>query len=249
MTTPVRLHQLRSRAAMHAAATPQGAPAQGSAYELMLAQLYEHRRRLHDIKSVERKIEAKATFLASYEPWIDGVLAQGQGSQDLIITTMLVWHIDVGNYERALQIARYAVHYQLAMPDQYERDLATVLIDEFSTAALAGKLASYKAIGDPGDPGAPEGTAIDLLSEVLTLTQGADAHDQARAKLHKACAYALIGKSAIQEVDFKTLTLEQCQLAMPHLTRAFELFEGVGVKKDIERLERRLKDLQPPDPS
>lgn len=232
MTTPVQRHQQRVRAGLASAAAPHGTTVQGSAYQLMQAQLYEHKRRLHDIKSVERKIEAKAQFVGIYDPWIDGVLAEGQGAQDQVFTTLLVWNIDVGNYERALTMADYALQHKLAMPDKYERDLSTVLVDEFATAALSGKL--------------PADEAMRLLGGVTHLTDEDDIHDQARAKLYKAIGYALIGKTPTQDADFTALSLSQAQAAMQSLKRAFELFEGVGVKKDIERLERRLKDLQPP---
>jgi hypothetical protein len=68
-----------------------------------------------------------------------------------------------------------------------------------------------------------------------------DAPDQARAKLYKAIGYALIGKTPTNEPDFTTLDETKARLAMEKLQRAHELFSQVGVKKDMERLERRIK--------
>jgi hypothetical protein len=205
---------------------------QGSAYDLVMAQLIEHRRMLKDIQSVERKIAAKVAFLPIYDAWIDGALAAGNGAQDEVLSTVLVWHIDAGNYARALQIARYVVQHGLQMPDRYERNVATVLIDEFGAAALAGRM--------------PHELALQVLPDVLQLTAEHDAPDQARAKLHKAVGYALIGKSGSADVDLSAVPEPVARLALDHLQRALALFDQVGVKKDLERLERRLKASAPP---
>lgn len=232
--TPAQRSFQRKLGALTAAAAPRGSAPQGSAYELLLVQLAEHRRALKDIQSIERKIEAKRQFLPAYDPWVDGVLAEGRGANDQIVSTVLVWHIDAGNYARALKIARYAVEHDLAPPDQYERSLGTILIDEFSAAALNAKM----GLDD----------ARELLPQVLALTEALDAPDQARAKLHKAAGYALIGKTGPADVDLDAVPLPQARDALDHLQRALALFDQVGVKKDIERLERRLKKPATPAP-
>lgn len=232
--TPARAHMLAVTAASLSADDP-GAnldPAQTSAYELMQAQLYEHRRALKAIQSIERKVEAKRDYLPLYWPWVDGVLAGGRGAPDVVLTTVLVWAIDAGEYPRALQIAEYVLAHGLSLPDQYQRYPATTLIDEMAEAGLKGKL--------------PAAEAVLLLQRVEALTRERDVPDQARAKLHKALGYALIGRTAASEVDYKGLPADLAAQALPYLHRAFELFEGVGVKKDIERLERRVKDAAAP---
>lgn len=225
--SPAQRHQARVLAQLAAAAAPHGGQVQGSAYELMLAQLIEHRRRLKDIQSVERKIEAKRIFLPEYDAWIDGALESGNGAQDLVLTTVMVWHIDAGHWERALQIARYVVRHGLELPDQYERGTATLLIDEFGAAALAGKM--------------PPDVALQILPAVYELTAPFDAPDQARAKLHKAIGYAHMGKVGAADVDLAALPAYALSNALWHCQRALVLFDQVGTKKDIERLERRLR--------
>ena len=233
--TPAQRHLQRKQASQAAAAAPAGATTEGSAYELMLAQLYEHRQQLKAIQSIERKIEAKRTFLPLSAPWVKGVLESGQGAQDLVLTTVWVWALDVGDYALALDMARYILQHGLTLPDQYQRDAATTLIDEVADASLKGKV--------------PFDLAAAVLAQVDELTTERDVPDQARAKLHKAMAYAIVGRTSVSEVDYKDLPLAQAQAALPHLHRALELFQGVGVKKDIERLERRVKDLTLPPPA
>lgn len=230
--TPAQMHLQRKQAAQAAGNAPAGATTEGSAYELLLAQLYEHRQQLKAIQSIERKIEAKRQYLPLYEPWINGVLESGQGAQDLVFTTVWVWALDVGHYQLALAMAKYILAHGLTLPDQYQRDPATTLIDEVSDASLKGKV--------------PFKDAEFALKWILDLTAEHDVPDQARAKLHKALAYAIVQRTSASEVDYKELPLGKAQEALPHLHRALELFDGVGVKKDIERLERRVKELTPP---
>lgn len=231
--TPAQRHQQRKLSSQANGAAEPGSELQGSAYELMQAQLAEHRRSLKLIQSVERKIEAKRLFLPVYDAWVDGALASGTGGHDLVLTTVMVWHIDAGNYRRALDIATYAIAHKLPLPDQYDRNLGTVLIDEIGAAALAGKI--------------PLAEALDILRDVLWMTENLDAPDQARAKLHKALGWALIGKTGPADIDYEAVLRPAARDALEHLQRALLLWDQVGCKKDIERLERRLK--KPDEPS
>lgn len=230
--SPVTRHLQRMAAAEAAARAdaPQQMPSAAShARELMLAQLYEHTKTLKGFQSVEKKIAAKAEMVLVYDDYIDGVLKAGQGEDDPIVTTLLVWNIDAGRYDRALQIAAYVLARGLKLPDQYQRDVPTLLLDEFSEAAIAGKLAGEQA--------------LKILSALGALTEGHDAPDQANAKFWKALGWATMGKTRTVEVDPKELALEPCQHARTYLTRALELDANVGVKKDVERLQRRIEQL------
>jgi hypothetical protein len=231
--SPAQQHFQRTVAAKAAAATAQGEVVAGSDYDLIFAKLVTDKQRLKQIQSIQRKIDTKRTMLADYQPWIDGVLAAGQGGKDDVLSTVMVWHIDTGDFARALQIADYVIAHSLPLPDQYNRDAPTLLLDEIPDAYLQMVAQGVKL----------DVTAIDILLHVEQLTNGKDAPDQARAKLHKALAYAYLGQ--IGEDDLSGEQLPVAQTAMTHLLRALDLFNGIGVKKDIERLERRIKKASP----
>lgn len=199
----------------------------GTAYELQRAQLHQHRLRLKELQSVEKKIAAKRAMLPEYDAYIDGVLEARPGTQDEVIATVLVWHIDAGNHQRALQIAAYALASGIQPPDHYHRDLPTIVQDEVAEAILSGALQG------------PD--ALQVAAQAMALTEHADTPDQARSKLHKAAGWAVLGKTATHDVDMKTRTLKACKEALPLLQRAMALDARAGVKKDIERLERRLE--------
>lgn len=213
MTSSIRKHFERVTAAQ-AAADAGDAPMRGDAFDLMQAQLFEDYRRLKSIQSVERKIEVKREILPNYAEYVTGVLETGQGAQDEVLMRVMLWRIDVGDIDGALHIARYAIPHGLEPGDQFQRSTAAILVEETAEQALA--LAEDDA------------HLLDALIEVDRLTEGADMHDQIRAKLHKALGN---GHRAHQEPT----------TALEHFQRALELNDRVGVKKDIERLERELK--------
>lgn len=225
MNSPARRHFIRhTAAAAAAAAAPEAMHPDATVYELHLAQLADHKRTLHAIKSVERKIEQKRKLLPAYDDYVAGVITAGNGVQDDVLVTVMVWRIDTGDIDQALAIADYALAHKLSLPDQYKRDTATVVAEEVAEHALRAMAAST-------DP-APK-TLIDQLSTAGTLTAGHDMPDEVRAKLHKALGYALRGHDNASALD--------------HLQRAVELDPRVGVKKDIERLQREIKN-NPPAP-
>ncbi|MBR8114425.1 terminase [Burkholderia cenocepacia] len=216
MTSPARRHFQRVSAQLASASAGAGETMVGTAYELMLAKLAIDKRRLKDIKSIARKIEVKrAELLPEYVEYVAGALNGGRGAQDDVLTTVMVWRIDVGDFAGALDIARYAIAHRMTLPDQYDRTLATALAEEFAEASLASLKKDATELRVDGAQ----------LAEVAQLTASHDMHDQVRAKLHKA-----IGYTFERDGDLPA--------ALEHLRRALELDDRAGVKQDIARIEK-----------
>lgn len=214
LLSPAEAHRQRILAAKS-----QGANAtqtqNATAYELKLMELAEDKRALKTIQSTEAKVDKKRELLPKYADWTKGALAGAQGVQDEVLMTMLVWNIDVGDYGEALAIAYYAIEHKLELPDQFSRTLACLVAEEIADAQIK--------LHTEGKP-----INVDALIACAQMTEGEDMPDQVRAKLHKAIGYGLTG---INDA-----------LALTNLKRAFELHEKSGVKKDIEKLERQLKN-------
>ncbi len=223
-----RQHYERVCAALANQNSEHGAEMQGSDYELICSKLIQDQQRLKAIQSVQGKIEVKRQILPDYQAWVDAALAANKGAQDRVLTTVMVWHIDAGNYLQALAIAQHCLAHHLSLPDQYQRTLPTLLLDEIPGAYLSGQASNDDAMA--------------VLNQVETLTQEYDAPDQARAKLYKALGYAVIGKVS-SDFDPETLSLSQAEQALAYLNKAVGLFSNIGVKKDIERIERHIKNL------
>jgi hypothetical protein len=219
MSSPAKRHFAEVSAKLAAAATAaadSGTMAGASAYELMLVKLAADRRRLKSIQSIEQKVKVKREeLLPDYADYVNGALEGGRGAQDEVLTSIMVWRIDVGDFAGALQIAAYVLQHGMTMPDQYDRTLATVLAEEVADTALR----AFKL-----DPDAVIDTQ--QLLQVMDMTDPHDMPDQVRAKVRKAIGYSLMAKDPAA--------------ALPHLERALELSEHSGVKQDIARLRKQL---------
>ena len=224
MTSPCRSHKQRVIAAQSGAADPVMDSKAATQYELMLMQLAEHRRRLKQIQSIERKIEVKRQLLPEYESYVQGVLLSNSGRQDDVLMTVLVWYIDTGAIDKALDVAEYALNHDLQTPDRYERSSACLIAEEIADTAL--KLMD-------GENAVP----AELIGKAIALTEEHDMFDQVRARLLKAYGMALT-KSGNQSA------------AVEPLKRALELDERSGVKKLIEQTERDIKknSVKPEEP-
>ena len=146
------------------------------------------------------------------------MLEAGQGAQDDVLMRVMLWRIDAGDLAGAIAIAHYAITHGLTPPDQFERGTAAIIAEEVADQAL-------KQLDDED---ANTAALLEHLVSVEALTREADMHDQIRAKLHKALGYA-------------QRTNGQLENAQATLERALTLNERIGVKKDLERLERELK--------
>jgi hypothetical protein len=220
-------HRLRVLAELEAAAaSPLTSMAGATAYELQLAQLLQDRLRLKNIEGNERKAALKIQLLPTYEPYIEGVLAGGNGAQDEVMTTLMVWAIDAGAFPDALKIAGYVLKHNLIMPDRFARSTGCLIAEEVAEAALKAQ----KAGGE---------FDLQTLLDTEELTRERDMPDEARAKLHLA-----IGRALAAQVTDETPTaelMETLRSARGNLTRAIALHTSCGGKKDLERVDRLLK--------
>lgn len=213
MTSPAQRHRERMQAklaAVEASDHGEGQPT-GSAYELMLAKMAEDKRSLKAIKSIEKKIELKRQRLPEYSAWIEGRLMAETLAQDDVLATTMIWRIDTGDIEGALNIAEPMLAHGLKLPEHYQRDLATTVVEEIADRATSA---------DGGNV-----TTADLL-RVAALTDGCDMPDEVGSKLHKALGLSLREQSPPQ--------------ALEHLQRALQLNARAGVKKEVEKLEKQL---------
>ncbi|WP_288657447.1 terminase endonuclease subunit [Pantoea sp. UBA6567] len=211
--SPARQHRQRVQAEQ--AARQGGSVRHASGYELMLMQLGEDRRRLKGIQSTVKKAEIKVEVLPKYVPWVDGVLATDGAQQDDVLMYVMLWRVDAGDYAGALAIGRHAIRHGWSMPQGFNRNVQTLLAEEMADAAKNAIVA--KTDFDPG-----------LLMQTLDVIGELDMPDQSRARLHKSLGWVLREGQPVA--------------ALNHLQQAMQLDERCGVKKDIEQLERKIRN-------
>ena len=214
-------------------AEPAGPPAP-SPYLEMQFRLAGDRRTLKAIQSVEKKIERKRELLPAYLPWIEGVLAQaretGAAADDEILATVMIWSIDIGDYDLALILADHVLKHRLSLPERFNRQPAVLIVEEISDAALLAFGASKPW---------PHG----VLETAEQLTAGFDMPDQVSAKLQKAIGLEQQHLADNPPADHAIAGWRSAHLdrALTCFRRALELNPKAGVKKPIEQLERELK--------
>ena len=222
-------NQLRKRAAQEAAAAAPAALMEGATnYEVMLAKLQQDQFRLKQVQSTEGKAKLKAELLPEYVPYIEGVLSAGQGAQDDVLVTVMVWRFDASDFDGGLQIAEYVLRHQLVMPDRFNRTTGCLVAEEVATAALNAQKAGKRF-------------PLETLTRTAELTDDQDMPDEARAKLVLASAreqLALVNEEAEKLNDEE---IGQLQAGIALLQRAIKLHDKCGGKKDLERAERLLK--------
>lgn len=241
MLSPAKASFQRKLAALVSGATArEGAaapmPTEGpvaSEYQQLLAALQIDMNRLRQIQSTDKKMEAKRGMIGQYLPWVEGALAAETPAQDEIVGNMLIWSLDIADWDLAFRLAEHFLRHGLALPERYKRQPATLIAEQVAEAGLA------------------PASSIDLvtLQKFDELLQGRDMFDQVEAKLYKALGLAFqraadaFDPSADNAVaGGKSALLKN---ARDCFGSALSLDKGAGVKKLIEALDRELKKAAP----
>lgn len=202
-----------------------------SEYELQLAALGNDLAQLKSIHSTEGKVAAKRDLIDKYTHHVDATLSAaaetGKAVQDELLVNMMIWRFDIGDYDRALDIAEHVLRYGLRLPERFTRVPATLIAEEVAEAAL-----NAQKMNKP--------FALPILQRAAQLTGDFDMHDQVRAKIEKALGQELIRSAeALDEDDSNApagAAYAARATALTHLSRAIELNDRAGVKRDIDRL-------------
>lgn len=190
-----------------------------TAYEQMLHRLRIDKNRFRGIQNNKLKADTKAEALPDYQGWVDGVLASDSGQADEVLTTVMLWHVDAGNVAEALRIGEYVIRHHLSMGDKFQRSPAVVLMDEICDPVLAHFKASLSDVP----------VSVDLLKALDGLTANEDVPEPVRAKLWKCIGYTL------------RTNPETMDEALEYLRKAIAEYSDIGVKRDIEILDRLVK--------
>ncbi|MFK3649277.1 phage terminase small subunit [Lysobacter enzymogenes] len=231
--SPAKRHFQRMLAAQEAASkAPHELMDGATAYEQHMAQLQSDRLRLKQVQSAQAKAELKRDMLPAYGNYVAGVIEAGKGTPDEVLTTTMLWSIDVGAFDEALCIAEYVLRHGLAMPDRFERTTGCLVAEEIAEAALKAQ-----KVGEQFNAG--------ILARAASLTAAEDMPDEVRAKLHLA-----LGRALLSGVTDEALPPgSDVQAGVDNLKRAIDLHSSCGGKKDLERAERLLKKHAVPPPS
>lgn len=214
MQTPAQKHRMKKLAAKQQPESENRKDMSG--YEMMMAMLYQHKRMLKSIKSVQAKGIKKREILGEYVPYIQGALEADTGNPDEVLMTWLTWAIDAHELDLALLLAEYGIRHDLKLPDRFQRSIDMVLVEEVCDIEIKE----------------PDANLADLnqMQRLYQMVNKFDMHDQVRSKLHKVMGLKL-------EHQWPEAALEHLKLAVKFNDRA-------GVKKDINRIEKELAEKE-----
>lgn len=168
---------------------------------------------LSNIRAIDKKIEMKKQWLPEFQGFIDASLAQSPAEQNHALMHLLAWSIDVADFALAARIGQHAILNGMVMPERYKRTVAEVLAEDIGEACIKNVALAVEH--------------AQLLESIAEMVRGEDLVNQAHAKLYKALG---LGLEASQPTE-----------ALSAFKNALRLNENVGVKKNIEKLERLLK--------
>ncbi|MDN8362283.1 phage terminase small subunit [Acinetobacter baumannii] len=204
-----------------------------NAYEQQLLQLNSDKNRLKNIQSKQNKIELKRQLLPNYKPYVEGILEVKPGVQDAVITEILVWAIDIGDYKFALDIAEYVLEHGLKLPDRFERSEACFITEDIADEFLK-TLKTDVAV---------DITVLERLEQLITdetLAQSKrDMPDEVKAKL-----YLALGKTEMRFVIGEELVdLVHATRARDFLDKACKLDDKCGGRTDLNKMTKLASKL------
>lgn len=204
------------------------------AYRQMQLQLIDHQRSLKAIMSTEGKVALKREILPLYQDWVSGVLAgssdSARGAYDEVLVMVMIWRMDVGDFAGAMPLIEYVLHHGMPLPNRFKSTPAVFITDTICDAALKAYV-----LGDETAAAFPSG----ILGHLEDLVEDIDMHDEVRAKLQKAIGKAIL--TGGDEAERRARAGE----ALKRYLRALDLDDRVGLKKDIDSLQRELKRSEP----
>ncbi|WP_318342429.1 phage terminase small subunit [Acinetobacter sp. 16] len=206
-----------------------------NAYEQQLMQLNSDKNRLKNIQSKQNKVELKRQLLPNYKPYLHGILEVKPGVQDAVVTEMLVWSIDVGEYDFALDLAEYVLEHGLKLPDRFERSEACFITEDIADEFL--KVLKTDVFIDI--------TVLERLESLITdesLDKSKrDMPDEVKAKL-----YLALGKAEMRLITGEQLVdLVHATRARDFLDQACKLDDKCGGRTDLNKMTKFVNKLQP----
>lgn len=206
-----------------------------NAYEQQLMQLNNDKNRLKNIQSKQNKVELKRQLIPNYKPYIQGILDVKPAVQDAVVTEILVWAIDIGDYDFALDIAEYVLEHGLKLPDRFERSEAC-----FITEDIAEEFLKVLKTDAPVDIAVLERLESLITDESLDKSKR-DMPDEVKAKL-----YLALGKAEMRLITGEQLVdLGHATFARDYLEQACKLDDKCGGRTDLNKMIKLVSKLQP----
>lgn len=181
---------------------------------IIMTQFKADQHHMTHIKSRIKRTAIKRSTLTRYQEWLTAFMQKQSytGDEARMFVWLTLWHLDVGDWQRGLELAGFALTEGMSAPNDFARTLAETVTEEMVSGILK------------------EGTVthhLDLLDALAQQINDYDMTDQITAKLYKARALARLDSDP--------------EKARELLLMAAELDSKAGVKRYLKALEARKK--------
>ena len=132
---------------------------------------------LKSIEGTPKKVQFKKDRIDHYLPFVNGVIDSDDGRDSVIVSYMLVWAMDVGNYAEVEKIASYMLKHGLGFPDSLMRaSVSTFIARELVAHAPTGSISDDEILSlfgllvyEPNDISSLRDMADAVRKELLVL--------------------------------------------------------------------------------
>ncbi|MBF7687751.1 phage terminase small subunit [Acinetobacter rathckeae] len=170
-----------------------GSMKNATAYQQLQMQLKSDQARLSQVQSTSRKVMLKQDLIENYMPYVNGILEAKPAVDDEIVSRMLIWSIDIADYQKALEIGHYMLTAKLSLPDSFSRKTAT-----FMTEQIADDFLKELKNGSEVDI-----TVLHQLEQLIN-DENIDINERDMPEVVKAKLYLALGKASLALVTADT---------------------------------------------
>lgn len=160
-----------------------------SAAQKLLTKMKHYQMQLKVVSSISDKVKFKANWLPEFQPWLDGVMQSATpDTADPIFSTMVLWKIDTGQLNDAVEMTLFAIAKQFETIAGFDRSLPNLLVEEIHDQLKKGQtldLAKADTLAQLVEAKKADGFhRVDLLDEIRAkyLRQVGELHEGAGNK-------------------------------------------------------------------
>lgn len=190
---------------VYSSATALASPANGQKHlKLMEDALAVDLERISAIGNHELRRQLKREeLLPKYQEYVQRYRDSGLNFQNSVLMYVLIWLFDTADFDKALELADFAISQGQALPECFNRDIPTFVADEVIDWAEA----ECKAKRSP-EP---------YLSNLLPRVDGEwTLYERIPARYHK-------------QLGFLAMDRRDWSVAIKHFERAEDLYDAIGV--------------------
>lgn len=234
MVSPLKRQRdalLKAKQTNHAVA--HDATASLDSLHLRLIEFEQDKKALKSFDQRAQKVNHKREVLIpKYKPVAEAYLEAGESYQNPIFTDLIVWLVDINDFDTALEWVEKAIERELPTPENFKCSWPTFIAREVLEWAT-----NQQSFGNSVDP------YFSTVFEKLWKKEWV-IPEKLYAEWLKFAGYGLLLNSKGEPQPSQVGTIEQLEKAKMLLLKAHEVHSKCGVKTKIGQIDMRIRAIQ-----